>query len=122
DVYMNKVIPGATLVLKNIFFDFDLATLRDESKTELEKLLKFMNDHPEIKVELSGHTDDKGKDKYNQKLSERRAEAVVAYLVEKGIDKKRLIAKGYGESKPVAPNDTDENRQLNRRTELKILE
>jgi outer membrane protein OmpA-like peptidoglycan-associated protein/tetratricopeptide (TPR) repeat protein len=121
DVYLERVKPGASIVLKNIFFDFDKATLRDESKAELENLYQFMMENPEIRIEISGHTDNKGKDKYNQKLSERRAESVVEYLVAKGIDKKRLVAKGYGASKPIATNDTDEGRQENRRTELKII-
>jgi outer membrane protein OmpA-like peptidoglycan-associated protein/tetratricopeptide (TPR) repeat protein len=121
-VKVNNVIQvGTTIVLKNIFFDFDLATLREVSKTELERLDKFLTENPDVEIEISGHTDDKGKDKYNQKLSERRAQSVVDYLVARSIDKKRLVAKGYGESKPVAANDTEENRQLNRRTELKII-
>ena len=73
-------------------------------------------------MELSGHTDAFGSDRYNQRLSDKRAKAVVAYLIRKGMDKKRLVAKGYGESKPIESNDTDEGRQLNRRTELKIID
>jgi outer membrane protein OmpA-like peptidoglycan-associated protein len=122
DVYLDPIKVGSVMVLKNIFFDFDLATLREASKSELERLDKFMTENPDISIEISGHTDSKGKDKYNQKLSESRAQSVVDYLVNRGISKDRLVAKGYGESKPVATNDTEEGRQLNRRTELKIIE
>ncbi|MCX6269769.1 MAG: OmpA family protein, partial [Bacteroidetes bacterium] len=81
-------------------------------------LLKEM---PRLKVEISSHTDSKGSDQYNQVLSENRAKSVVDYLINAGIDKSRLIYKGYGESQPIATNETDEGRQLNRRTEFKIL-
>lgn len=112
---------GSTVILKNIFFDYDKATLRPESTNELQRVIKLMNDNPTIKVEISGHTDSRGSDDYNQKLSENRAKSVVEYLVQHGIDKNRLTFKGYGEMRPIAPNDTEEGRQKNRRVEFKIL-
>jgi outer membrane protein OmpA-like peptidoglycan-associated protein len=122
DFYLDPLKVGAVLVFNNIFFDFDKVSLRKESDEELKKILAFLTQYPDLKVEISGHTDNKGNDKYNQKLSERRGSAVIKYLVKNGINKERLVAKGYGEAKPVAPNETDEGRQLNRRTEVKILD
>lgn len=117
-----KVVEPQRIVLNNIFFDFDKATLRPESNPELEKVYSFLSQYPELKVELSGHTDSRGSDKYNEKLSRKRAQAVVDYMINKGIAKERLVAKGYGESKPLESNDTDEGRQINRRTELKVID
>jgi len=121
DFLLKKVAVGSKIVLNNIFFDFDESTLRDESTSELERLVKLLNDVPTLKIEISGHTDNKGSDVYNQKLSERRAKSVVDYLIEKGIEKGRLTYKGAGESEPVATNDTEEGRQKNRRTEFKVI-
>jgi outer membrane protein OmpA-like peptidoglycan-associated protein/tetratricopeptide (TPR) repeat protein len=121
DIKLKKMEVGSTIVLNNIFFDFDKSTLRDESFPELERLLKLLNDFPTLKIEISGHTDNKGSAAYNKTLSENRAKTVVDYLVGKGIVKDRLTFMGYGFDKPVATNDTDEGRQLNRRTEFKII-
>ena len=121
EVLLKKVAVGTSIVLKNIFFDYDKATLRDESIPELGRLIDLLKEVPTMKIEISGHTDSRGTDEYNQKLSESRAKSVVAYLIEKGIASKRLQYKGYGESKPVATNDTDDGRQQNRRTEFMIL-
>ncbi len=121
DVKLKKIEVGKTIVLNNIFYDFDKATLRSESIAELERLILLLNDNPTMNIEISSHTDNKGTDEYNQKLSQMRAQSVVDYLIEKGIIRQRLIAKGYGESVPVAENETDEGRQQNRRTEFKIL-
>lgn len=120
DVVLKKIDVGSKIILKNIFFDFDKATLRIESTNELERLTKLMNENPGIKIELSGHTDNKGNAEYNQKLSEVRAKAVVDYLISKAIAANRLTYAGYGLTQPIAPNNTDEGRQLNRRTEFKI--
>lgn len=122
DVELDKIEVGKAISLNNIFYDYDKATLRPESKAELERLFGFMTDNPKLKVELGAHTDSDGSDTYNQDLSERRAQSVVDYLVERGIDRNKMIAKGYGEKEPVVPNDSPENKQKNRRTELKILE
>jgi outer membrane protein OmpA-like peptidoglycan-associated protein len=121
DIGLKNVAVGSKIILKNIFFDFDKASLRPESTNELERLIKLLNDIPSMKIEMGGHTDSKGSDEYNQKLSQARCESVVNYLVGKGISKERLVAKGYGESQPIATNDTDEGRQMNRRTEFTIL-
>ncbi|MCS6823445.1 MAG: OmpA family protein [Cytophagaceae bacterium] len=122
EICLSKLKVGTKLILRNIFFDVDKATLRKESEDELERLLKILKDNPNIKVELSGHTDSDGSDEHNMRLSEARAKAVVQYLLNKGIKADRLVAKGYGETQPQVPNDTPENKQLNRRTEIKILE
>jgi outer membrane protein OmpA-like peptidoglycan-associated protein len=107
--------------INNIFFDFNKSELKSESYLELDRLYNFLKDNPEIKVEISGHTDNVGTDEYNMNLSQARANTVKEYLVGKGIDSERIISKGYGKSKPVSTNDTDEGRQLNRRVEFKIL-
>ncbi len=121
DVQLNNLTVGTKIVLRNIFFDFDKSTLRPESTNELERLLKLLTDVPTLKIEISGHTDNKGKADYNQHLSESRSKAVVDYLVSKGIAADRLQFKGYGLTQPMATNDTDDGRQLNRRTEFKVL-
>ncbi len=122
DVALKKIEVGSIIVLKNIFFDFDKATIRPESANELERLIKLLHDNPTIKIELGSHTDSKGSDEYNLKLSDSRSKSVVEYLIAKGILTGRLVAKGYGETKPIDTNDTDAGRQNNRRTEFKILE
>lgn len=121
DVELKNVAVGSIIVLKNIFFDFDKATLRPESTNELERLIKLLNDLPTLKIEIGSHTDSKGSDDYNMKLSQARSESVVGYLISHGIAKDRLQAQGYGETKPIDTNDTDEGRQNNRRSEFKIL-
>lgn len=119
---MTPLKAGESVVLNNIFFDFDKATLKPESYVELNKVIDFLNFHTTAKVEISGHTDNYGDDAYNQKLSENRAKAVYDYLVNTGkINPSRLSYKGYGETKPVGPNDTEEGRAKNRRTELKVI-
>jgi outer membrane protein OmpA-like peptidoglycan-associated protein len=112
---------GAKVVLKNIYYDVDKATLREESIAELDRLLQVMNENPTLLVEISGHTDSDASDQYNEVLSQNRAQSVVDYMLESGIEVARMKAKGYGESQPVAPNDSKENKQLNRRTEFKVL-
>ena len=121
DVELKNVAVGSIIVLRNIFFDFDKATLRPESANELERLIKLLNDLPTLKIEISSHTDSKGTDSYNMTLSQARSESVVGYLINHGIAKDRLVAQGYGETKPIATNDTDDGRQQNRRSEFKIL-
>ena len=109
-------------ILRNIYFNFDEFTLKQESYNELSKLLKLMNENPNMKVEIAGHTDFIGGEAYNQELSLKRAKAVYNYLSKNGISNSRLNAKGYGEERPLASNDDeDEGRALNRRTEFIIL-
>jgi outer membrane protein OmpA-like peptidoglycan-associated protein len=101
-----------------LLFDFDSAELRPESITELERVVKFMNDVPFATARIEGHTDSVGSDAYNLKLSDRRAKSVFDYLTSRGVDPARLTSVGYGEANPIAPNDTAEGRQLNRRVML----
>ncbi len=112
---------GEKIVLNDIYFDFDKSELRQESKTELDRLLTFMTNNPLVSIEISSHTDAIGTDEYNIKLSQRRAQNIVDFLISNKIEKNRLVATGYGATKPIASNETDEGRQLNRRVEIKIL-
>ena len=111
----------SAIKLNNIYFDFNKYDLKPESFTELERVFKFLSENPSLSIEISAYTDAIGSDEYNLTLSQRRAESVVSYLIDKGIAEKRLIAKGYGKSNPVASNDTEEGRAQNRRVEMKIL-
>ena len=120
-ICMNTLKVGTKIVLRNIFFDVDKATLRPESVNELERLVEIMKNNPTLEIEISGHTDSDASDEHNLKLSDARAHAVLDYVKNKGVSEKRMVWKGYGESQPMAPNDTKENKQLNRRTEIKIL-
>jgi outer membrane protein OmpA-like peptidoglycan-associated protein len=120
-ITLQKPEVGKKIVLKNIFYDFDKANLRMESMSELTRVLEVLNEMPALKIEVSSHTDSKGSDEYNNKLSQARAQSVVDYLVSKGVKPDRVIAKGYGKAQPVATNETEEGRQLNRRTEFRIL-
>jgi outer membrane protein OmpA-like peptidoglycan-associated protein len=121
DVDLSKLEVGRKIVLRNIFYDFDKSTLRTQSIAELNRLVALMNQNPTLKIEISSHTDNVGSAAYNQRLSEARAKSVIDYLTKNGIPMERLEFKGYGFSDPIAPNETDEGRQLNRRTEFKIL-
>lgn len=121
DLYLVPVEIGAVVRLNNVFFDFDKWDLRPESFTELDRVVRLLSENPAIEIEMSAHTDSRGNDDYNYRLSDNRAKSVMGYILSKGIDPKRVTSKGYGETKPVAENDTDENRQLNRRVEFKIV-
>ncbi len=145
DIELKPMEEGRKFTLNNIEYDFDKSTLRSKSKIELNRLVIILKEQAKIKVEISSHTDatrnvamakkifkrkgipyskeahDKMSKTYNQKLSQRRAQAVVNYLIKHGITKSRLVAKGYGEEKPIATNDTEDGRQKNRRTEFKVL-
>lgn len=131
NIELKKVEVGKVIVLRNIFYDLNKATLRPESKTELERLIKLMNQNPTLKIELGGHTDSRGSATYNQQLSEQRAISVVNYLVDHGISKDRLKYAGYGETQLIysdaeinklTGDAREELHQQNRRTEFKILE
>ncbi|MCS7027130.1 MAG: OmpA family protein [Bacteroidia bacterium] len=113
---------GTRIIMRNIFYDYNKATLRPQSKAELDRVAAMLNECPKMRVQINAHTDSDGTEEYNLDLSQRRAQSVVDYLVKvKGIDPKRLSAKGFGESQPVDTNETDEGKQNNRRTELEII-
>ncbi|MCA6362858.1 MAG: OmpA family protein [Bacteroidetes bacterium] len=121
DIALKPVAVGSAIVLRNVFFDVGKATLRPESFTELDRLVALLNDVPTMRIEVSGHTDNRGSAEMNKKLSQDRAKAVADYLISKGIKAERIVWAGYGFDQPMASNDTEANRQLNRRTEFKIL-
>jgi outer membrane protein OmpA-like peptidoglycan-associated protein len=121
DIPLKPIEEGKTIVLKNIFYETDSYALKPESVYELNKVVRFLMTNPSIEVEISGHTDNVGTEAYNLNLSKKRAQSVVDYLVDKGIDPTRLKYKGYGYSIPIDTNDTPEGRANNRRTELKVL-
>ncbi len=121
NIDLMRIEVGNKVILKNIFFDYDEHTLRDASIPELERLIRLLEENDDIRIEISGHTDNRGSKAYNQKLSKKRARSVVEYLTEHGVDGERLSYKGYGQSKPIATNKTEEGRQKNRRTEFKIV-
>ncbi len=120
DFYLKPIKSGLSTALNNIFFDFDKYDLKEESITELEKMIDFFNTNPDVKVEIAGHTDDKGGEAYNQELSERRAKSVYDYLISHGVDSEKLSYKGYGETQPLLPNTSESNREQNRRIEFVI--
>ena len=107
--------------LENVLFDYDKATLRSSSYPALNQLYETMKGNENMVVEIAGHTDNKGSDEYNQRLSQHRAESVKTFLVNKGIGKEQIYAKGYGEKSPIKTNNTEEGRQMNRRTEVRII-
>ncbi|SNC77093.1 Outer membrane protein OmpA [Hymenobacter gelipurpurascens] len=116
-----KIVKNKAIVVENIFYDYDKANIRPDAALELDKLVQTLNDNPQITIELSSHTDSRGKDAYNQALSQRRAQSAVDYIISKGIDKSRITARGYGETQPVIKNaKTEEEYQRNRRTEFKV--
>lgn len=113
---------GERVQLNNVFFESGKATLSELSNAELNLVIDLLNDNPTMKIEIGGFTDNVGDEKSNLNLSQQRADIVVEYIVTKGIEKERVMAKGYGEAHPLGDNNTEEGRRLNRRTELKILE
>jgi OOP family OmpA-OmpF porin len=120
-IEVSTLAPDVTIVLNNIFFDFDKSLLKAESGPELDRMVELLKEKPTMEIEIAGHTDNVGTDKYNMALSERRSKTVVAYLIRQGISRKRLKAKYFGETKPLETNDTEEGREKNRRVEFKIL-
>lgn len=121
NIPLQPLSDGVTVVLKNIFFEFNSFELLPESYAELNKVVEYMTTNPKLKIEIGGHTDNVGSQAYNKTLSENRAKSVYTYLISKGIDKTRLSYKGYDFSVPVATNETEEGRALNRRTEFKVI-
>ena len=121
-VPLEKPRKGSTIRLRNVFFEFDRADIKPESEVELLEVVRLLRAHPKWKVEVQGHTDSVGTAMYNQQLSQRRAEAVRQFLIQRGIKAERIQARGYGSSRPIAPNTTEEGRALNRRTEILFIE
>ena len=121
EIPLEAIEKDRTEVLNNIFFNSGEYTLDDKSKVELDRMVEFLKNNRLISIEISGHTDDIGTDQVNLDLSKKRAQSVMDYLQKSGIDAPRLAAKGYGETKPVAKNDSEENRQKNRRIEWRVL-
>ena len=120
DIPLQPIVANASIVLKNIFYETNKFELRPESQVELNKIVQLLQDNPNLKILISGHTDNVGKDTDNLTLSNNRAKTVTTYLAAKGINQARLQAKGFGSTKPVADNKTDEGRAQNRRTELSV--
>ena len=120
DVELKNIKVGSNIALRNVFFNTGKWEVKDDSYAELVRLVLLLNDVPSLKIEISGHTDNMGSKSLNRKLSEDRAKSVVLYLTKKGIAVDRLVAVGYGSSKPIASNKTNEGRQENRRTEFEI--
>jgi outer membrane protein OmpA-like peptidoglycan-associated protein len=125
ELFLEKIIINKPIVLKNIYYDFDKWNIRPDASLELDKLVKVLEENPEINIELGSHTDSRGSDEYNRVLSQKRAEAAVAYIVSRGISQSRITAKGYGENIPVnqcvnGVKCSDEEFQMNRRTEFKV--
>ena len=122
DIELKNIKVGSNITLKNVFFNTGKWEVKTDSYAELDRLVKLLSDIPSLKIEISGHTDNVGSESFNEILSQRRADAVVSFLVGKGVDKNRLSAKGYGQSTPVESNYTAEGRASNRRTEFEIIE
>ena len=121
DILLQPIETNASIVLNNIFFDVNKFELKTDSQVELDKLIQLLTENPNLKIEISGHTDNAGKPADNLLLSNNRAKAVVTYLVSKNIAAQRLSSKGYGETKPIADNKTEAGKALNRRTEMKVI-
>jgi outer membrane protein OmpA-like peptidoglycan-associated protein len=122
DLFLEPIETGKSITLNNVFFARSKPDLLPESYAEMERLIKVLQTNPKIKIELGGHTDNVGNPALNKELSEKRVEAIKNYLVSKGIAVNRITGVGYGGSKPVASNNTEETRKLNRRVEFTIIE
>ena len=121
DLLVQPLVKDEIIKLKNISFEFNMSIIRVESYPEINRLVELLSKNPALKVEIAIHTDDDGPSDYNLKLSQSRADAIVNYIKSKGIKVNRIVAKGYGETKPLVPNDNSTNREINRRIEIKVL-
>ena len=121
-VPLSPITVGAKISLRNIFFETNSFKLKNESKYELIKLKEFLKSNPNVRIEISGHTDNVGADAANQTLSTNRAKSVYDYIIKQGIEPTRLVFKGYGKSQPIETNSTETGRSKNRRTEIKIIQ
>ena len=122
DIYLQPIEKGAKEILNNLFFATNEYKLDNKSKTEIDKIVRFMSEYQKVSLEISGHTDDVDTDEFNQKLSEKRAKSVYDYLIKSGIPSLRLTFKGYGEKQPTVPNDSETNKAINRRIEFKVIQ
>ena len=122
DLYLSPLEVGSSVKLNNVFFETGKATLKEESFVELDKVVAFLTEYPEVKIEIAGHTDNVGKPEKNMALSDARAKAVTDYIEGKGIADERISYKGYGQTRPVVPNTTPANKAKNRRVEFTILD
>ncbi len=121
NLFLTKIEAGSIFRLNNVFFDFDKFELKAESFPELNRLIQYLNENPNVQIEIAGHTDNQGGNEYNSNLSKNRAKAVLEYLTANGINSNRLKSFGYGATKPISSNDSEEGRQNNRRVEVKVL-
>ncbi len=120
DFYLKPITIGTSVRLNNLFFDVNSAEISPESKTELNKVVRFLDDNPGVRISIAGHTDDQGTEQYNQQLSQNRARAVYEFLIKEGINAQTLTFAGYGESKPIVSKTDEESRRLNRRIEFTV--
>ena len=121
-IKLDRLTLNKTFVLENIYYDLDKFNIRVDAAVELDKLVQIMKDNPTLNIELSSHTDSRSSDSYNNSLSQKRAESAVGYMISKGIEKNRMIAKGYGETQLIIKEaKTEDEHQRNRRTEFTIL-
>jgi outer membrane protein OmpA-like peptidoglycan-associated protein len=120
DIYLKPIKKGNSVRLNNLFFEFNSALLTNDSKTELNKIIRFLINNPKTKITISGHTDDQGSDEYNLNLSKERAKAVYSYLINHQINSNNLTFIGYGEKQPIASNEDENGREINRRIEFEI--
>ena len=121
DIGLQPIEKGALIILKNIFFESKKATLQTSSFLELDKVATLMMENTKLIIQISGFTDNVGKPSDNLVLSNNRSKAVINYLIKKGITAKRLIGKGFGETKPIAKNNTEQGKAQNRRTEMSVI-
>jgi len=113
---------GSKVVLRNIFFDVGKFNLKDQSISEIQNVQELLTKNPELKVQINGHTDNTGDANSNKSLSLKRANAVVDYLISKGVDQTRVSAKGFGSERPIVSNDDESGgREVNRRTEIEVV-
>ena len=121
EIYLKNISVGNNIILSNVFFDLDKYNLKKTSFTELDRLFNLLVEFKDLKIEISGHTDNLGSKVYNELLSQKRADAVKNYLIGKGISGQRIISIGYGQTLPVSSNSDELGRSQNRRTEFKII-
>lgn len=122
DFFLEPIQKNTAVVLRNVYFDFDSDVIRRESHPELDKITEMLLDNPALNITVDGHTCSLGSDAYNQNLSERRARSIARYFIGKGVASERIDYNGYGEARPIASNDSEETREINRRVEFKLVE